>query len=54
MFTLRPYLDAWKAGLWMVEMVILRVCGYRDTYSNRLTTRNVGTVESVPWMQMTP
>ena len=50
----QAYLDAWKAGLWMVEMVILRVCGYRDTYSNRLTTRYVGTVESVPWMQMTP
>jgi hypothetical protein len=46
----QAYLDAWKAGLWMVEMVILRVCGYRDTYSNRLTTRYVGAVESVPWM----
>lgn len=50
----QAYLDAWKAGLWMVEMAILRICGYRDTYSNRLTTRYVGTVESVPWTQITP
>jgi len=50
----QTYLDAWKAGLWMVELAILRICGYRDTYSNRLTTRYVGTVESVPWTQSAP
>jgi hypothetical protein len=35
--------------LWYVELIILRFCGYEGDYSNRITARVVGEVESVPW-----
>jgi hypothetical protein len=43
------YVDAWKASLWMVELAVLRICGYVGTYSNRLKHRRAGNVEDVPW-----
>lgn len=39
------YYDAWRAGLWILELSILAVCGYRGCYRNRLTNE----VEQVPW-----
>ena len=45
----KVYYDAWKCGLWCLEMVILGICEYNGKYSNRLKERWVGTVESVPW-----
>ena len=29
------YIEAWKLAVWMVEMVILSLCGYRGRYWNR-------------------
>ncbi|MDQ6983134.1 MAG: hypothetical protein Q9M44_00300, partial [Ghiorsea sp.] len=43
------YFEAWKVGLWCLELGMLAVCGYRGTYSNRLTVEYVGQVERVPW-----
>jgi hypothetical protein len=43
------YVDAWKAGLWLLELTALAICGYAGTYSNRLKTRHAGHVEVVPW-----
>jgi len=37
------------ATLWLLELIILRLCGYNGTYSNRLKYRRVGKVENVPW-----
>ncbi len=41
--------EAWNLGLWYLELSILRICDYTETYSNRLTNRVVGQVEKVPW-----
>lgn len=46
--------DAWLAGLWLVDLVILRLCGYTGAYSNRLTHRMVGQVVPVPWQTASP
>ena len=45
------YFEAWKLGLWYLELALLRVCGYKGTYGNRLTAKFVGQVETVPWCQ---
>ncbi len=43
--------DAWTLGQWYLELVLLRLCGYTGSYSNRL--RRGGwkgdEVEPVPW-----
>ncbi len=41
--------EAWKFGLWYLELCILRLCDYQGSYSNRLTARYVGQIEDVPW-----
>ena len=43
------YYDAWRSGLWLLELAILAVCGYQGTYSNRITTRREGQSKPVPW-----
>jgi hypothetical protein len=43
------YYDAWNLGLWYLEMSVLAVCGYCDTYGSRLKQRFIGQVEDVPW-----
>ena len=46
--------DAWRLGLWHLELTILRLCGYSGTYSNRLVPGWVGQVEPVPWDETPP
>ena len=41
--------EAWKLGLWYLELGILAICNYTGTYSNRLKQRWRGEVENVPW-----
>jgi hypothetical protein len=43
------YYEAWKLGLWYLELAILRLCDYSGTYGNRLKQQWVGQVENVPW-----
>lgn len=38
-----------QLSLWYVELALLRLIGFDGSYSNRLTARNVGEVELVPW-----
>lgn len=45
----RRKLEAWKLCLWYLDLVLLRLCGHRGTYANRLVSRWVGQVEPVPW-----
>lgn len=45
----KVYFDAWKLGLWYLEMSILAICEYSGVYGNRLTQRSIGQVENVPW-----
>jgi len=45
------YFEAWKVGLWCLELGLLAVCKYTGTYGNRLTVRHVGQVENVPWIE---
>lgn len=42
--------DAWKLGLWYLELVLLHHLGYSGGYSNRLKPgRWSGTLEKLPW-----
>ena len=44
------YYDAWRLGMWYLELAILRLCDYKDTYANRLPDEHwIGQVEEVPW-----
>jgi len=44
------YFDAWRLGMWYLELAILNLCNYECTYTNRLQDgRMVGQVEDVPW-----
>ncbi|QOJ31138.1 MAG: hypothetical protein HRU81_02890 [Gammaproteobacteria bacterium] len=43
------YEDAWKLSLWYLELSVLALCGYDNTYTNRLTARYETDSESVPW-----
>jgi hypothetical protein len=44
------YVDAWRLGMWYLELAILRLCNYEGTYANRLADEHwVGEVEDVPW-----
>jgi hypothetical protein len=44
------YPDAWRLGMWYLELAILRLCNYEGKYANRLADEHwVGQVEDVPW-----
>ena len=44
------YYEAYQLSLWIIDLVLLHLCGHSGKYANRLATRRwVGTVESVPW-----
>lgn len=43
------YVDAWKLSLWYLELSVLALCGYDDTYTSRLTAKYVTESEKVPW-----
>jgi hypothetical protein len=46
------YYEAYKLSLWIVDLVLLRLCGHRGKYANRLANnRWAGAVEPVPWAQ---
>jgi len=44
--------EAWELSLWYLELIILRICGYKGKYSNRVAgARWRGEeVEAVPWL----
>lgn len=44
------YFHAWNAARWFIELLILGVTDYSGSYGNRLRSRSVGEVESVPWV----
>lgn len=43
------FFDAWKLSLWYLELSVLALCGYDDTYTSRLTAKYVTESEKVPW-----
>jgi hypothetical protein len=43
------FFEAWKLSLWYLELSVLALCGYDDTYTNRLTAKYVTESEKVPW-----
>jgi hypothetical protein len=43
------FVDAWKLSLWYLELSILALCGYDDTYTSRLTAKYTTQSETVPW-----
>ena len=43
------YRDARALGLWYTELLLLELFGYNGLYSNRLTRKWTGDVETVPW-----
>jgi hypothetical protein len=43
------YYDAWRLGMWYLELAILKICDYEGTYFNRVSDDLwVGQVEDVP------
>ena len=49
--TTSVYGEAWRLGLWYLEMGVLAVCEYSGTYRNRLSLKKImgSQVEKVPW-----
>jgi hypothetical protein len=44
------YYEAYNLSLWYIDLILLRLCGHKGNYANRLVpSRMVGTVEPVPW-----
>lgn len=43
------FVDAWRLSLWYLELSVLALCGYDDTYSSRLTAKFRTDSEKVPW-----
>jgi hypothetical protein len=43
------FFDAWKLSLWYLELSVLALCGYDDTYTSRSTAKYVTDSERVPW-----
>jgi hypothetical protein len=50
-FLTRDYFyEAWQLSMWLLDLVLLRLCKHTGDYANRLTNKRwVGTVERVPW-----
>lgn len=42
-------IEMWRLSVWYLELFMLRLIGYQDVYSNRLTAKWLGEVEHVPW-----
>jgi hypothetical protein len=46
-------LEAWKLGLWYIELLLLSLFEYQGVYHNRLRRdRNARDVEPVPWARL--
>ncbi len=44
------YYEAWQLSMWLLDLVLLRLCNHTGPYANRLADeRWVGSVEQVPW-----
>lgn len=43
------FFDTWRLSLWYLELSMLALCGYDDTYTSRLTAKCVTDSENVPW-----
>ena len=41
--------DAWRLGLWCIELSVLAICGYQGKYWNRIAARSRQVTEWVPW-----
>ena len=49
------YYEAAKLSLWYLDLILLRLCGHKGKYGNRLASpRWTGSVESVPWANGEP
>lgn len=47
------FFDAWRLSLWYLELSVLALCGYGDTYTSRLTAKYTTDSEKVPWGKKT-
>lgn len=44
------YYEGWRLGMWYLELTVLRLCDYKETYANRLPVEHwIGQVDEVPW-----
>ncbi|KAF1727713.1 hypothetical protein CSC76_08970 [Pseudoxanthomonas mexicana] len=43
------FFDAWRLSLWYLELSLLALCSYDDTYTSRLTAKYATQSEKVPW-----
>lgn len=48
-------LEAWQLALWLLDLLVLRLCDYQGEYASRLhTPRWLGNVIPVPWGSVPP
>jgi hypothetical protein len=43
------HFEAWQLSMWLLDLTLLRLCGHKGDYGNRLVRRWAGMVEQVPW-----
>lgn len=43
------YSEAWLLSMWLLDLVLLRLCDYQGKYANRFDAQFVGEVVPVPW-----
>jgi hypothetical protein len=43
-------IEAYRLGLWYLELILLSLFDYQSCYYNRLRLGNIGDVEPVPWL----
>jgi type I restriction enzyme M protein len=46
--------ECWNLGLWLLELVLLRLFDHNGGYGKRLTTRFAGGLSQVPWAPKSP
>ena len=44
----KVFYPVWNLGQWYLELALLKICDYSGTYGNRLVSRCIGEVETVP------
>jgi len=48
-FGIDSYIDGWRASMWILDLVFLRLMQHRGGYRSRINAKWVGEIAQVPW-----
>ncbi len=48
------YHEALTLYMWYIELLLLKLMGFNEGYSNRIRAKWVGEIETVPWAAKSP